>query len=121
MIWKEKQTPRSWSHSKLIALWKGAAKGSNKDPKAYRGLQVGSTLCKVMIIVILNRLKQWYDMQLLDQQQGFRSGRGTADGINITKRVQHISDSMKKSVFVLFIDLSAAFDHVDHVFLVKNE
>ena len=44
MIWKEKQTPRSWSHSKLIALWKGAAKGSNKDPNAYRGLQVGPTL-----------------------------------------------------------------------------
>ena len=70
-----------------------------------------------MIIVILNRLKQWYDIQLLDS---FRSGRGTADGIYITKRVQQISDSMKKPVFVLFIDLSAAFDHVVRKWMFKS-
>ena len=70
-----------------------------------------------MIIVILNRLKQWYDIQLLDS---FRSGRGTADGIYITKRVQQISDSMKKPVFVLFIDLSAAFDHLVRKWMFKS-
>ena len=108
------------AHSKLVALRKGPSKGSPNDPKTYRGLQVGTTLSKILVIIILNRLKDWYDQALLDQQQGFRSGRGTADGIFITKRIQQITDSMKKPVFVLFVDLSAAFDHVVRSWLFKS-
>lgn len=73
---------------------------------------MGSTLCKILIVIILARLKSWYDIQLTDQQQGFRSGRGTADAIFITKRVQQITRKLKKSCYCLFVDLSAAFDHV---------
>ena len=111
-IWETKTIPKTWTHSKLVCLWKGASKGSANDPKAYRGLQVGTIMCKILVITILNRLKSWYDQTLLDQQQGFRSGRGTSDGIFVTKRIQQITDSMKKPVFVLFVKLSAAFDHV---------
>lgn len=119
-IWKTHTIPTIWTHSKLVALWKGASKGSASDPKAYRGLQVGTVLCKILVITILNRIKPWYDQTLLDQQQGFRSGRGTADGIFITKRIQQISDSMKKPVYVLFVDLSSAFDHVNRSWLFKS-
>ena len=48
----------------------------------------------------------------LDQQQGFRIGRGTTDGIYLVKRIHLINDQMKRSVYTLFIDLTAAFDHV---------
>lgn len=65
-----------------------------------------------MVIIVLARLKAWYDVQLTDLQQGFRSGRGTADAIFITKRVQQITEKQKKSCYCLFVDLSAAFDHV---------
>ena len=119
-IWETQLIPTSWGHTKLTALWKGAAKGSSKDPKAYRGLQVGSSLCKMLVIILLNRLKEWYDGQLLDQQQGFRSGRGTADGIYVTKRVQQVTDRMKTEAYVLFVDLSAAFDHVNRDWLFKS-
>ena len=119
-IWNHQVIPELWGHTKLIALWKGAAKGSAKDPSTYRGLQVGSSLCKIMVIIILNRLKYWYDKQLLDQQQGFRRGRGTADGIFVTKRIQQISDKMQKPVFLLFVDLSAAFDHVTRKWLFQS-
>lgn len=119
-IWETRIISTSWTHSKLVALWKGAAKGSASDPKAYRGLQVGTTLCKILVIIILNRIKSWYDQTILDQQQGFRSGRGTADGIYITKRVQQITTSMKKPVYVLFVDLSSAFDHINRDWLFKS-
>ena len=112
IIWETHEIPQSFKHSKLIALWKGTSKGSPKDPKTYRGLQVGSSLCKIMIITMLDRLKMWYDEQLLDNQNGFGSGRGTADGIYITKRVQQITDQMEKPAYILFVDLTAAFDHV---------
>ena len=65
-----------------------------------------------MIIVILDRLRNWYDQQLSDNQNGFRSGRGTADGIYITKRVQQSTDQMEKPLYILFVDLTAAFNHV---------
>ena len=45
-------------------------KREKKDPKAYRGLQVGGTLCKILIIIIINRMSCWYEQQLTDQQQG---------------------------------------------------
>ena len=120
IVWKTETTSSMWSDTKLVALWKGAAKGSSKDPSAYRGLQIGSTLCKLTISIILDRLQSWYDEQLLDQQQGFRSARGTTDAIYITKRVQQISESMKMPVYALFIDLSAAFDHIVRSWLFKS-
>ena len=112
--------PTNWSHSKLIAIWKGAAKGKEDDPKAYRGLQIGSTFCKILVIIILRRLNQWYECQLLEQQNGFRSMRGTTDGVYLLKRVQQISHSRKKQVFVLFVDLTAAFDHVDRKWMFSS-
>ena len=119
-IWETHQIPKFWRHSKLVALWKGAEKGSLDDPKAHRGLQIGSTFCKILIIIIITRVRKWYENQLLDQQQGFRSGRGTADGIFVIKRIQQISDKMRKPTFLLFIDLSAAFDHINRKWLFKS-
>ena len=71
-VWQTQIIPATWTHSKLVALWKGAAKGSISDPKTYRGLQVGTILCKILVTIIFKRLKNWYDKQLLDQQHGFR-------------------------------------------------
>ena len=89
-VWSTLQVPKLWGHSRLISLWKGPLKGKVDDPTAYRGLQIGSTLCKLMVVIIINRIKEWYEIQLLDQQQGFRSGRGTTDGIFLTKGLQQI-------------------------------
>ena len=104
-IWETKIVPEKWGLSRLVALWKGASKGKATDPNAYRGLQIGSTLCKILVIIILERLREWYDENLSDQQQGFRSGRGTTDGIYLVKRLQQVSNITKRKIFALFIDL----------------
>ena len=119
-IWLTKACPRNWGHSKLVTLWKGPTKGKADDPSTYRGLQIGSSLCKIMIIIIINRFKAWYDMQLSDQQQGFRSARGTTDGIFIAKSIQQITSKMEKPTYLLFVDLSAAFDHVERGWLFET-
>ena len=95
-------------------------KGKPDDPSTYRGLQIGSSLCKIMIIIIISRWKHWYEQQLTDQQQGFRSARGTADGIFVAKRAQQITNKMKKPSYVLFVDLTAAFDHVERGWMFKS-
>ena len=119
-IWKTNQIPVNWGHSKLVALWKGSGKGSIDDPEAYRALQIGSSLCKILVVIIIKRLNTWYDKQLLDQQQGFRAGRGTNDGIFRLKRIQQITSKTKTQVYALFIDLSAAFDHINRKWLFKT-
>ena len=118
-IWQTRKLPRTWGHSKLVTLWKGPTKGSADDPSTYRGLQIGSSLCKIIVVIIIRRLKTWYEKQLLDQQQGFRTARGTTDGIFVAKRVQQITSKIKKPTFVLFVDLTAAFDHVERGWLFK--
>ena len=111
-IWRTQEIPQSWSHSKLVAIWKGAKKGSITDPEAYRALQISSSLSKILVVIIIKRIQAWYEKQLTDQQQGFRKGRSTTDGIYIAKRVHQITDQMKLPVYALFVDLTAVFDKV---------
>ena len=119
-VWETKCIPSAWRHSKLITIWKGSSKGSSTDPTAYRGIQIGSTLCKIMIAIILKRLNSWYNKQLSDHQQGFRTGRGTADGIFAIKRLQQITKKMGISAYLLFVDLTAAFDTINRQWLFQT-
>ena len=112
--------PKSWGHSRLVTLWKGPSKGKAENPETYRALQIGSTLCKILIMIIINRINTWYEDQLLDQQQGFRTERGTSDGIFIVKSIQQITNKMKKPVYAVFVDLTAAFDHVERGWVFKS-
>ena len=119
-VWTQNKVPSQWGHSRLVALWKGPSKGKAYDPATYRGLQIGSTLCKLMVVIIISRIQQWYEKQLLDQQQGFRTGRGTTDGIFLAKALQRIAKKTGREMNVLFVDLTAAFDHIDRRWLFKT-
>ena len=109
-LWENLDVPSAWGNSRLKTLWKG--KGSKKDPSKYRGLSIGSTVCKLIMNIILSRLKPWYEAQLTDKQNGFRTNRGTTDAIYTVKRVQQITNRKKQPLYLLFVDLTAAFDHV---------
>jgi hypothetical protein len=96
--------PTAWGNSRPKALWKG--KGSKNDPNKYRGLSIGSTVCKLIVSFILIRLRPWYEAQLSDKQNGFRQNRGTTDGIYTVKRVQQITNRKKQPLYLLFVDLT---------------
>ena len=98
VIWETERPPQNFGKSQLTALWK--RKGSKSDPKNYRTLQVGSILCKTLIILILNRFAEWYESQLLDFQNSFRKGRGTSDGIYITKIAQNIAYKTNREILL---------------------
>ena len=116
-LWGKMDIPDAWGNSHLKTLWKG--KGSKKDPKKHRGLSIGSTVCKLIINIILGRLRPWYET-LTDEQNGFRKDRGTTDGIYTIKRVQRITDKKKQPLFLLFVDLTAAFDHISRKWLFDS-
>ena len=75
-------------NSRLKTLWKG--KESKSDPSTYRGFRTGSTVCKLIINIILERISPWYEPQISKEQNGFRKNRGTTDEIYSMTRIQKI-------------------------------
>ena len=114
-LWNEFDLPNNWGNSLLRTLWKG--KGSKKDASKYRGLSIGSTVCKLIVNIILSRLRTWYESQITDEQNGFRPNRGTTDGIYTVKQIHQITHRKQQPLYLLFVDLSAAFDHIPRKWL----
>ena len=65
-ISKTGTVPNSWCQTKLKTIWKGAVKGKITNPEAHRGIQIGSTFCKILVTIILKLLQKWYDKQLAE-------------------------------------------------------
>lgn len=75
--------------------------------------------------IILERIQPWYNKrqchngrvdqltynkQLLPNQNGFRPFFGCPDTIFGVKSIQNISSCLKKELFILFVDLTTAYD-----------
>ena len=117
-IWSENEVPTQWRNSRITPIWK--RKGSSLDPSKYRGISTGSTLSKIGINIILKRLSTFYEGQLKRTQFGFRSGMGCNDAVYIVKQLQEIASASQSSLFACFIDLTAAFDHINRNLLFKT-
>ena len=113
-VWNGGDVPSSWKHSRVRCLFNN--KGQASDPSKYRGLSINSLLNKVLIIIILDRLKETYEKNLMPYQYGFRSGVGTVDGIFVAKRLIKTTIGYFNACF---IDLRAVFDHILRSLLYK--
>ena len=117
-VWTTKQCPDQWTLSKTIAIWKN--KGNAMDCTKYRGLSIGSTLCKIGMKIIIKRISKFYESQLKRTQFGFRKGMGCNDGLYMMKQLQDIATLSQRRLYVCFIDLTAAFDHVNRDLLFQT-
>ena len=117
-IWTYKEIPDQWRLSRITALWKN--KGNAFDPTKYRGISIGSILCKVGMNIALKRLDEFYETQVKANQYGFRRGVGCNDAIYVVKQLQEIASVSQKELFICFIDLSSAFDHINRDMLFKS-
>ena len=117
-IWEKKSIPLHWRYARLKALYKN--KGKADDAGNYRGISVGSTQLKVLCVIILTRMREWYEGNLSEGQYGFRAKRGCQDAIYGLKRVQQIYHHQLKKLFCGFIDLKAAFDWVPREWMFKS-
>ena len=117
-IWTTKNIPEKWKISRITAIWK--KKGNANDPTKHRGISIGAILCKAGMNIILKRIANFYNTQLKRTQFGFRSGMGCNDGIFMIKQLQDIASLSERPLYVCFIDLTAAFDHVNRDLLFKT-
>ena len=118
-LWNNLDIPKAWGNSHLKTLWNN--RRSKADPTKYRGISIGSTVCKIIINIILERIRPWHESQSSDEQNRFRQNRhGTSDGIFVLKRIQQIIHWKMQPLFLLFVDLTAAFDHIPRRWLFKS-
>ena len=88
-----------------------------KDPSVAKSFRPISLLChtyKLFERLILNRIAEHVDAKLIPEQARFRPGKScTSQLLNLT---EHIEDGYEKRLItgVVFVDLSAANDTVNH-------
>ncbi len=110
--------PRSWKTAHVTPLFK------NGDPTItdnYRPISKLSLLVKILGSLVSDQLKDFLTVNniLIPSQSGFRKGYSTITAA--TKVVDDIVSTIdcKESCAALFVDLSKAFDTVDHTILLK--
>ena len=97
-------------------------KGVKSDPSNYRPISVLSQVNKVFEKILHKRLYKYLTKFeiLYEYQFGFGKGHSTTQAlIEITDKIKRALDN-KEQTFGIFIDLTKAFDTVDHNILLKK-
>ena len=68
-IWQKRCAPADFGNTKMTAIFKN--KGDIKDPRMYRMIQTSKLLSKLLSIILLQRMKTCYEMQIMDYQLAF--------------------------------------------------
>lgn len=104
--------PKLWRKAKVIAIRK-PGKDPN-DPKSYRPISLLCHLYKILERLILHRLMEKLEAIYIPQQAGFRTGKSCTS--QVLKLTQHIEDGFERKQITgaVFVDLTAAYDTVNH-------
>lgn len=99
-VWNGGEVFDSWKYFCVWCFFKN--KGFVFDFLKYRGLSINLLLNKVFMIIVLDRMKEFYEFNIMFEQYGFRFGVGIVDGIFVVKRLIKM---MLGYFNVCFIDL----------------
>ena len=105
--------------AKITPIFKG---GSSILMTNYRPISILPVLSKIYEKVIATRLNSFLEKNKIknDKQFGFRKNHSTA--LALTKFMEYITEKLDNGNLVLsvFVDLSKAFDTIDHKILIKK-
>ena len=109
--WHEGTIPEEWGKSILVPIPK---KGDLSNCSNYRTISLINHTGKVLLIVLLNRLKNHLDPYLSEEQAGFRKDRSTVHQILTLRLLAEKAKRQGKKIYNCFIDFQKAFDTIKH-------
>lgn len=115
-IWQTTSVPQQWKDALFIKLFK---KGDPLLCGNYRGIALLAVAGKVLSNLILLRITSTVESILPESQCGFRSQRGTPDMIFAVRQLQEKCLEQRMDLFMVFIDLTKAYDTVNRELLWK--
>ena len=98
----EGRIPKEWRMGLIVPIWK--RKGDVHDPGKYRGITPFSQVLKLLERVLDARIRRRVDY-FREEQQWFRKGRGTADGIYVLRQMVEKRLEVQGSMALGFVDL----------------
>ena len=93
-------------------------KGDKTDINNYRPIMQSSALLKLFELHLLGFLEE--KICIDPRQFGFKKGMSTTDATFLLKETIGSSISKKDKVYALFVDLSKAFDRINHFILLEK-
>jgi hypothetical protein len=109
--WHEGTIPEEWGKSILVPIPK---KCDLSNCSNYRTISLINHTGKVLLIVLLNRLKNHLDPYLSEEQAGFRKDRSTVHQILTLRLLAEKAKRQGKKIYNCFIDFQKAFDTIKH-------
>lgn len=110
-VWRGEGWPE-WKEGIIIPIVK---KGNGEVVEEYRGVTLMSSFYKIYVSILAERLGIEVEEKriLVENQVGFRKGRGTLDAIYVMNYLVNRQLSRKGGTLVaMLVDLKAAFDSV---------
>ena len=115
--WETGDVPQEMRDCKITTLYKN--KGCMSDCNNYRGISLLSIVGKLFAKVALRRLQQLAERVYPESQCGFRASRSTHDMIFSVRQMQEKCREQNVPLYMVFIDLTKAFDLVSRNGLFK--
>ena len=100
-----------------LITWPYKAGGRSRRGSHKAGTTVAliSHASKILLQILLNRMRKNIEMELPDEQAGFRPGRSTADILVIIQVLIEKVMGIGGQALITLIDYSKAFDSISHV------
>ena len=115
--WEEGYIPQDMRDATIVTLYKN--KGDRSDCNSYRRISLLSIVGKVFARVALARLQTLVSRVYPESQCGFRAGRTTGGMVYTLRQLQEKCREQQMPLYLVFIDLTKAFDLVSRSGLFK--
>ena len=111
VIWKEEYTPDEWNDATITPIHKS---GPTVDVNNYRGIALMSVVIKIYESIIKERLTKTLEKRnmIVEEQGGFREGRGCIDQIFTLNEIIESRREKNKRTYIAFLDFTKAYDIV---------
>lgn len=106
--YREGIVPKDFTQSRTISK-----KGNPTECNNYRTISLLTHASKILLNIIRNRIWKKTEINLREDQFGFRQGMGAREAILALRTIAERRLNMNRNTYMGFIDLEKAFDTVN--------